>query len=373
MSPIENTAKPNRLFFLDNLRTFMIFLVVLVHSGGVYESSGLWGFFWIVDDPATNDLSGIIFLVVDVFIMSTIFFISGYFSPGSIKSKNNMDFIISKFKRLIVPWLLAVFTLIPLYKVIFLYSRGLPQESWTTYFHFSNGIYGQNWLWFLPVLFLFDILYLLIIRSNLFPKTMSLKTAVWSVLIIGFIYSFGMSVLELRGWTKTILIDFQNERLLIYFMYFMLGSLCSDRKIFESKPESNKFYNIINSILWIPITAYLVFLIFSIISQGNFIISQIGDQIVIWISFHLSLLGLLYVMINTFRKYFNKQREIGKQLHYNSYNVYIIHTVVLGGIALLMLNLTIPSLLKYVILTISTYIISNLIVYLYLHTKKLKA
>ena len=34
--------KGNRIYFLDNLRTFMIFLVVLYHAGGVYESSGIW-------------------------------------------------------------------------------------------------------------------------------------------------------------------------------------------------------------------------------------------------------------------------------------------------------------------------------------------
>ena len=31
----------NRLYYLDNLRTFLIFLVVLVHAGVVYESSGI--------------------------------------------------------------------------------------------------------------------------------------------------------------------------------------------------------------------------------------------------------------------------------------------------------------------------------------------
>jgi peptidoglycan/LPS O-acetylase OafA/YrhL len=29
--------KGNRIYFLDNLRTFMIFLVVLYHAGGVYD------------------------------------------------------------------------------------------------------------------------------------------------------------------------------------------------------------------------------------------------------------------------------------------------------------------------------------------------
>ncbi len=73
----KGTIAGNRIYFLDNLRTFMIFLVVLIHAGGVYESSGIWAFFWIVDDPSTNNLAGILFLILDIFVMPTIFLISG--------------------------------------------------------------------------------------------------------------------------------------------------------------------------------------------------------------------------------------------------------------------------------------------------------
>jgi hypothetical protein len=44
------------------------------------------------------------------------------------------------------------------------------------------------------------------------------------------------------------------------------------------------------------------------------------------------------------------------------YPVYVIHLPVLGVIALVMLNTGIPSLWKYVILTLSTYAASNLLV-----------
>ncbi len=70
-------------------------------------------------------------------------------------------------------------------------------------------------------------------------------------------------------------------------------------------------------------------------------------------------------MINTFRYYLNTQGKISKELSKNSYNVYIIHVIVMGGIALTMLNTAIPSLLKYLILTGSTYVASNLIIYFY--------
>lgn len=36
----------NRLFWMDNLQTTVIFLVVQYHIGGVYETTGLWDWFW---------------------------------------------------------------------------------------------------------------------------------------------------------------------------------------------------------------------------------------------------------------------------------------------------------------------------------------
>ena len=165
----------------------MIFLVVVYHAGGVYESSGIWASFWLVDDPSTNNLAGILNIIIDIIVMPTVFFISGFFAPLSIKNKKGWAFIKSRFKRLIIPWMIAVLTLIPLYKTIFLYSRNLSQESWTTYFHWSNGIWSQNWLWFLPVLFLFDIVYLLISRSNINLPAITLQKADFAIFLIGLI------------------------------------------------------------------------------------------------------------------------------------------------------------------------------------------
>jgi fucose 4-O-acetylase-like acetyltransferase len=343
----------------------MIFLVVLNHAGLVYESSGIGAFFWIVDDPSTNNLSGIVNLIVDICVMPTIFLISGFFAPLSVQSKSGWAFLKSKFRRLVIPWIIAVLTLIPLYKVVFLYSRNLPQDSWTTYFHFSNGIYSQNWLWFLPVLFLFDILYLLLSRVSIDMSSVTLKRAIGAVFLLGFIYSVCMDTFGGQGWTKTILIDFQNERLLIYFMVFLLGAQCYKRKTFESQWRSKTLYIVISCTVWIPISIYLIVLIHSFMNPGGHIVSEVVDRLLMWFSFHLSLLCLLYVMINTFRYYLNKQGTIRKELNKNSYNVYIIHVIVIGGVALTMLNTAMPSLLKYLILTVSTYVASNAMIYLY--------
>ena len=174
-----------------------------------------------------------------------------------------------------------------------------------------------------------------------------------------------MSIFKFTGWTKTILIDFQNERLLIYFMTFLLGSLCYKLKIFESEVRSKKLYIIINCAAWIPLNLYIIVLINFFIRPGNYIFSELIDIILLWLGFHLSLLCLLYLMVATFRYYLNRQGKIIKVLNDNSYNVYIIHVIIIGCLALIMLNTTISSLLKYLTLVISSWVLSNLTVYLY--------
>ena len=324
----------SRIVFLDNLRTFMIFLVVLLHSGLVYEKSGFSTLVWIVYDPATNDLVGVVRIIIDIFVMSTIFFISGFLTPLSLRNKSAWAFLRSKFKRLIIPWLIAVLTLMPLYKFIYLCSRDLPQQNWTTYFHWSNQIWSQNWLWFLPVLFLFDVLYLALAKTKIDLSNISLKNAIAAVFLIGFIYSIVMDIFNCQGWTKTILLDFQNERLLIYFMIFLVGSLCYELKTFESQPNSKKLYIAVICTAWLPVILYRFFYLNSLTKPGEAIFSRIVDTSLLWLSFHLSLFCLLYLMITTFRVYLDKQDRISKELNKNSYHVYIIHVVVMGGVAM---------------------------------------
>ena len=68
-----NTIKIKRFYFLDNLRTVIIFLVIMLHASGPYLAGDGWQLFWIVEDPANNAVSGIIFLLLDIFLMASLF------------------------------------------------------------------------------------------------------------------------------------------------------------------------------------------------------------------------------------------------------------------------------------------------------------
>ena len=294
-------------------------------------------------------------------MMPTLFFISGYLAPASLKNKTGWEFLTGKFKRLMIPLVIAVFTLIPLYKVIFLYSRNLPQEHWSTYFHITNPN-SQNWLWFLPVLFVFNVLYLLLSKANLRIPNISLKSVVLGTLLIGFVYSFSIGViLGFRSWTLTPLIDFENERLLVYFMMFLLGSLSFRQNIFEQKPQSKTLYTVVSSIAWIPITVHILARVYPIFYPEGFAVTPLY-RLIWWLSFDLSLLCLVYVIVESFRRYFDKAGRFWSELNRNSYGVYIIHVIVIGVFGTLLLNLDLPALVKYPVLILLTYTTSNLVV-----------
>ncbi|HKI90596.1 MAG TPA: acyltransferase family protein, partial [Draconibacterium sp.] len=372
-----------RVYFLDNLRTFLILLVVILHSGMTYEQG--FDAFWIVSDPAKWNPIALVRLYLDLFVMFMLFFISGYFIPNSVKNKNAWEFIKSKFKRIMIPWIIAVFTLIPAYKAIFLFARGLPQESWFSYFHFFErtgtdlAFFAnnptQNWLWFLPVLFLFQIVYLGLSKINILKIKISLKTAVGVTFVLGVICSMIISEAGLKGWTHSAIFDFQNERLLVYFMSFLLGSLCNKLNVFKGTKPNYKIYIASNVTLTISLVIFTVValnLFYNLVEPGrnHFFISDFVDRVIYYASAILIMLSFLQVFIHVFQFNLNKTNAVLNELSKNSYSVYIIHMIVLGVIALALGHLPIHGGIKYVLLSGFTFLLSNMIIYSWREVKE---
>jgi fucose 4-O-acetylase-like acetyltransferase len=70
----------------------------------------------------------------------------------------------------------------------------------------------------------------------------------------------------------------------------------------------------------------------------------------------------MYLVIETFRRYLDRTGRIWQELNRNSFYVYIIHVIVIGVIALVLLNTALPSVVKYLALVVTAYVASNLIV-----------
>lgn len=363
-----------RIYFLDNLRTVMIFLVVLLHAGIVYEP--ILENVWIVSDPVKNNSIVLIGMYLDIFVMFIMFFISGYFISQSLKGKSAWEFILSKFKRIMVPFIVAVFTLIPIFKVIFLYSRGLPQQEWYTYFHLFQRVGSdmhffadnptQSWLWFLPVLFIFQVAYLVLSRTGMLSFRIKIQHGVILTFVLGLVYCMTISELGLSGWFDNILLHFQRERLLVYFMIFLLGSLCSKEKVFD-KTLDKKVYLASNIVLPIALTIFTVAginLFYNIIEPGRnyFFISSMADRTFYYASLLLSMFSFLHIFIYSFKKWFDKGGALINEMSRNSYAVYIIHVIMIGILALGLLNVSLPAYPKFILVTILTFVLSNLLI-----------
>lgn len=98
-----------RLYFLDNLKIFLIMLVVAHHAGQPYGGSGGWWYFTTSNSPGL----GAFFAVNAAFFMSLFFLISAYFIPASLERKGAGPFLRERFIRLGIPLVIGFLLLIP--------------------------------------------------------------------------------------------------------------------------------------------------------------------------------------------------------------------------------------------------------------------
>jgi DMSO/TMAO reductase YedYZ heme-binding membrane subunit len=147
----------------------------------------------------------------------------------------------------------------------------------------------------------------------------------------------------------------------------LLGALCFRDKVFEVKPKKQTMYIVVSSIAWMPITLHIMSRVIWVLSMGTLggMVSPFVDRLIWWLGFDLSVLCMIYLMVQSFWRYLDRTGWVWDELNRNSYGVYIIHVIVVGTIALLLLNVTLPAMIKWLILMVSAYLASNLIASLY--------
>ena len=106
----------NRLYYLDNLKVFLIFLVIVHHVGQAYGSTGGA---WVYSYPGDRVKSlGLLFMFNASFFMGLFFFISGYFFPASFDRHGARQFVIDKLIRFGVPVVIGAFFIIPVIEYV---------------------------------------------------------------------------------------------------------------------------------------------------------------------------------------------------------------------------------------------------------------
>jgi peptidoglycan/LPS O-acetylase OafA/YrhL len=104
---MQTVNNSNRIAFLDNIRSLIIVLVLIFHSGASY-GSGVE--FWPFHENNPSGIIDFFMFIGDVFFMAIMFFIAGYFVLPDFLKKGLCRFLKDKLKRLGLPWLVITTT-----------------------------------------------------------------------------------------------------------------------------------------------------------------------------------------------------------------------------------------------------------------------
>jgi len=165
----------------------MVILVLIFHSGASYGSMVK---FWPYHDPNPMEFIDILMLLGDVFMMTILFFIAGYFALDSIQKKGSGNFLLDKIKRIGVPWFVITVLVLPVLDYIHysvhstnngIIPRNFGMHWWLSmkkiaefkvglmhmseYLNMTEHFY-QRYMWFLSLLLLLFIIFSVLYKAT---------------------------------------------------------------------------------------------------------------------------------------------------------------------------------------------------------------
>jgi peptidoglycan/LPS O-acetylase OafA/YrhL len=348
----KQLEKPSdqHIIFFDTVRNIAMLSVVFYHAVAAYSTVTPH---WSVHDGSSIIADGIRELF-DVFMMPAFFFLAGYFTLSSLYRQGVWKFLVGKFKRIGVPWLLAIFIIIPMsiYFTRVKYNTDLVHQSfwhsWMTYLSdfgtlriglLSMDRTNQMHFWFLSLLlafFLVFVLFHVVRRKVAGPSAVSAMrepashgSILWALLVTAALTSLASFVVILLtpslSWlTVDLLLQFQPINLALYIASFYLGIFAFSRQWFAGDRFPRRLS------LWIPV-GILLTLGFFLVGQDAFIHHQDSHQVspgllLGFSSIRSSLcLALLVIFIAYARRFWNRRSRLNQKLSANSYNIYLVH------------------------------------------------
>lgn len=341
---------PSRIYFLDNLRAFVILLVVVLHGSMTYMAyAPPW---WYVLDPQNSLFFTLLVLLIDVPIMLIMFFVAGYFALPSLVKRGATEFVKDKFVRVGLPWLVGALLLAPPTAYLIYYTRAVPLtflQFWATEF-WGEG-YQQSVYWFLGVLFLFFLLLSLVymVSGRLQSAQRRLTQPSWKLFVVFWVLmTLGMFLMnqispEIDTWFRDwYILVFQPLRVPLYFGYFALGLYAQQHGWFTEtgyRPCLVPWATlaVLSGLLYL---GYRLFVMPA--TPGPALLIQLGYAIL----FNAFCLSALLAGAALFQQKVNRASPFWSSLALSSYGIYFIHPLILYPLAYVFVPISLPLLLK---------------------------
>lgn len=346
-----------RLHFLDNLRAFVIVMVVVLHASITYMLfAPEW---WYVVDPDQSIIFTALVLLVDVPNMPALFFVAGFFAIPSLERRGVRGFVREKSLRLAIPWLFGVVFLAPLATYMIYVSRGIPTgylEFWTR--DFWGALYQQSAYWFLGVLF---VLFMLLAglhepaaRPAAGPQRAG-RPRVRFFVAFAALTALGSMLLAPRysvdDWQPLwVLLVVQPARIALYVGYFALGVYAERRRWFRAdgyRPEPGP---------WgiACLVSGLAYLVLRMAVPPDTEAGRIAGAML----FSPFCLTAVMYGLAVFQRHADGGGRAWRTLAGNSFGIYYVHPLVLYPVAYLLVGVAVPAPGKAVVLVAVTLLVS---------------
>jgi glucan biosynthesis protein C len=347
------TDRP-RLYFLDNLRAFVIVMVIVLHASITYMvAAPEW---WYVLDPDRSLFFTGVVLLVDVPLMPVLFFVAGFFALPSLARRGEGGFVREKVVRLAIPWAFGAVFLAPLATYMTYVSRGIQMsylEFWTT--DFWGPLYQQSVYWFLGVLF---VLFLGLawvraasprLRASE-PRVERPRVRVFAAFVV---LTAGGSVLlapayGVDDWQNVWPLIVQPARIAFYVGFFVLGIYAERRVWFSAagfRPDLGPWG-------WGCVLTGIAYL--TVRMSGP--LDTVAARAVAAALFAVFCLAAVIAGIAVFQRWVNGSGPAWRTLAANSFGIYYVHPLILYPLAYLLLDLAVPSIVKATILVLVTLV-----------------
>jgi len=351
-----------RLLFIDNLRWIMILLVISMHSADTYSPFGNW---YYVDRKPMSLASVIAFaawqMYLQSFFMGLLFFAAGFFVPASFRKKGPAQFLRDRAFRLGLPVLFYMFLLGPITEYFLSHSwnstepTSFPHE-WIK--HIRNGEFLQENgpLWFCLALLIFSAFYAAwrVLRPR--PEVAgNNESSLKAPLLAGFAlvlaaFTFFSRLPLPPGWS---LLNMHIGDFPQYILLFSAGVIAARTRWLQNLRLASGVYSLLAA-LTVGLAAWFLLLKFGAFAQNGSVFYSgwhwQNAAFSFWES--SSCVATSYALLAIFRNKFNSQGPVARFLSANAFSVYVFHPPILILGARLLHPLVLPSLLKFVVLTL---------------------
>jgi glucan biosynthesis protein C len=342
--PVADTAT-KRLGYLDNLRSFVIFLVVVTHTMVTYSGFGSW-YYNEVDSASLNIVSRIIFGLYGSFsqawFMGILFFAAAFFASRSLQKRGPAAFVKERLFRLGVPLLIYMFVIDP-FIGYFLMDYGNVRERLGLVQFYGGYLASFRWggstgpLWFVEALLLFSLPYAAWRAIRPASKATRAAPSVMTAVLI--IVATGLAAFSIRLFQPigTSVANLQLCYFASYIALFLLGIHAGEKRWLESFPEGRGMAWF-TAVLAVGVPVWFVIMVGGGAAEGG----SLFNGGLTWQSFAYAFwesfvaIGFSFGLIAFFRKYLNVENGFTRLLAQNSFGIYMFHAPILIAISLLL-------------------------------------